>query len=174
MVVDKQVDATKLASSIREEQSDWWLAFLVGFVNRTPLSFTITLNVSGLLVSGTVVGGKEYFEGVAEVVSQGFPTEENLQGLIRQLIAAPAEIYVTHDKSGSKSSTTDEQQPAAVDASAEDDEQSPGFIHLKDARFWSPAGPLPFSQQRGIWWRGRIQAIDGFIFGEPGWSDVET
>ncbi len=159
--VEKQAsDATELASSIREEQSDWWLAQLVGLVNRAPLSFGITINVSGALVSGTLVGGKEYFEGVSKMVSDAFPVEDELRDLMRQLLVMPARLYETPDEDEIKEAgpTEENQEPSR-----------PSFIHLKDARFWSPSRPTPFSQQRGIWWRGRLQAVDGFIFGEPDW-----
>ncbi len=161
--VEKQADSARgLASSISEEQSDWWLAELVDLVNRTPLSFGITINVSGVLVSGLLVGGKEYFEGASRTVSEAFPAEGELQELVRRLLAMPASLYgAPHENEIPQEGPAEENQERPL----------PGFIHLKNARFWTPARPVPFSQQRGIWWRGRLQAVDGFIFGEPDWTN---
>jgi hypothetical protein len=145
----------ELADAIRQAQSDWWLALLVRFANETAFSFPITLSVSGMLVSGVLVGGKEYFEGIAETISKGVPDEEDRASL-RDLFGAPATIY---DES------SDDNPPAEDD---KPEPPPPGFIHLKDARLWSP-DRSPLSRQRGIWWRGRIAAIDGFFFGEPTW-----
>ena len=39
------------------------------------------------------------------------------------------------------------------------------FIHLADARFFSP-GNLPIPSEGGVLWRGKISAIDGFTLGE--------
>lgn len=37
------------------------------------------------------------------------------------------------------------------------------YIHLKDARVFSPSGgAMP---QEGFWWRGRIDKVDGFTIG---------
>ncbi len=40
------------------------------------------------------------------------------------------------------------------------------YIHLKDARIYSPQGEgIPSSKP--LWWRGKLSSVDGFIFGSP-------
>jgi hypothetical protein len=42
----------------------------------------------------------------------------------------------------------------------------PNYIHLKEAKFFLPSGagkPIPANQ--GVWWRGRLSEVSGFILG---------
>ena len=52
-------------------QHDWFIQSLVNVANVAPLSFGVTLQVSGLLVSGYLVSGKAYFEATGEQVVGG-------------------------------------------------------------------------------------------------------
>ncbi len=45
---------------------DWFLRVLVGMANSSRLQVNVTLNVGGLLLSGTLISERQYFEGVAE------------------------------------------------------------------------------------------------------------
>ena len=47
-------------------QTDWFLQMLVQLANTSPMEIGITLQVSGMLVSGIIVSKKSYFEGFAE------------------------------------------------------------------------------------------------------------
>jgi hypothetical protein len=38
------------------------------------------------------------------------------------------------------------------------------FIHLQDAHFVAP-GQRPTRESRGVWWRGRLTAVDGWNWG---------
>lgn len=40
----------------------------------------------------------------------------------------------------------------------------PRFIHLKDAKIYHP-GLAPIPSNEGVWWRGRLSAVNGFWFG---------
>ena len=55
-----------------DAQQDWLLQSLVNMANVSELEIGITLQVSGLLVSGILVGGKKYFEGFAEDFAGAF------------------------------------------------------------------------------------------------------
>jgi len=39
------------------------------------------------------------------------------------------------------------------------------FIHLMNARTLAPGGS-PIPANRGVWWRGRLDSVDGWCFGE--------
>lgn len=54
---------------IPDEGKDWFLQLLVDAVNGTTSEIGLTLQVSGLLVSGTLVSGDKYFEGFAEALA---------------------------------------------------------------------------------------------------------
>jgi hypothetical protein len=154
----QQTNAEEPTPSFQDAQTDWWLAVLVRLANKGVLSFGITLSVSGVMVSGTLAGGKEYFDATAELMSRGAADDESRDSL-RKSFATPGEIY--------------EKDIASEEETPEGDEPTPPptFVHLKDARFWSPGNSVPFTSQRGIWWRGRLAAVDGFFLGEPGWPE---
>jgi hypothetical protein len=50
-------------SATPSAQHDWFIQSLVNVANVAPLSFGVTLQVSGLLVSGYLVSGKAYGRG---------------------------------------------------------------------------------------------------------------
>lgn len=63
-MTDETANAT---TSVDAAPLDWFLQSLVNMANTDSLQIGITLQVSGLLVSGVLVGGKAYFEGFAEL-----------------------------------------------------------------------------------------------------------
>ena len=120
-------------------------------VNGAELSLPITLNVSGVLISGHMVSGHKYFEGFANDLKNGMYNikEENAEKFISPFRKL-GDIYST-DK---REHEDEPDQPRSL----------PKFIHLKDARIFHP-NSQPIPANRGVWWRGRLEAIDGFILG---------
>lgn len=124
-------------------QPDWFLQSLVAMANNSDIELGITLQVSGLLVSGTLVGGKKYFEGFAEDFSGVFASEPEVAESIKNSFAKYGEIY--------KKEEGEEIPP-------------PQYIHLKNTRFFNTAGnPIPGN--KGVWWRGRVSEVGGFTLG---------
>ncbi|KGK58581.1 hypothetical protein FHR53_000663 [Xanthomonas arboricola] len=124
---------------------DWYLQKLVGIANSSDAQFGITLFVDGIIVSGQLVSGKQYFEAFAQEFSAAYPGDAEEREEIRRAFASHASIYDSED---------DAQQSSAP----------PQFIHLIDARCFSPAGqPLP--SNRGVLWRGKVNAVSGFTLG---------
>jgi hypothetical protein len=107
---------------------------------------SMTLLVDGFLVSGVMVGGAKYFEAFANDFASGFVDQE-LAGKIRGSFSQYAEIY-----------RTDPANPPS---------QDPTYVHMKAARFFNTTGnPIPGN--RGVWWRGRLSAVSGFMVGTLG------
>ena len=120
---------------------DWFLQSLVNIVNSGGLSFGITLNVGGFLVSGQLVGGKEYFEGFGRDFASAFSGSESAE-YVQKSFSKYGEVY-----------SSDKEAPPP-----------PSYIHLKEAKFFNTNGnPIPGN--RGVWWRGRLSQVDGFSLG---------
>jgi hypothetical protein len=103
------------------------------------LRFGITLQIGGVLVSGILVSGNEYFNGFAEDLAGGFKDKQLVEP-IREAFMKLGDVYKTEmlDKS----------------VAAE-----PVFIHVKEARFFLNAGtPIPTTARdmvAGSYFRGR-------------------
>lgn len=129
---------------------DWYLGEYVKFANK-GLRFPITLYCSGLLVSGIIIGGEEYFEMAAEQVKQSFTNPEE-QEVISNWVSGWKSIYTSEDDNES-------------DEGDEADVPPLGFIHLMDAKIFHPGQiPIP-SGKDGVLWRGRLSSINGFHWG---------
>ena len=126
---------------------DNFLQSLVSIVNQTNTSIRITLNVGGLIIFGELISVKSYFEGVArEMISAhaDYATKDAFQQSFKQICA--------------------QHEPLSSEASTEN-KQLPVFVHLKNAKTFL-ASELASPTDKGIWWRGRLSAVDGFSFGQ--------
>lgn len=130
---------------------DWFLQSLVEMVNSSAMSFGVTLSVGGVLISGELVGGQHYFEGFGAEFTQSFSDEKAAKGA-KESFAKMGAIY----SKGGNDATASGTAPAGVAT-------GPSYIHLKNARFYQADGkPLP---SQGVWWRGKLSAVDGFTLG---------
>lgn len=125
-------------------QHDWFIQSLVNVANVAPLSFGVTLQVSGLLVSGYLVSGKSYFEATGQQILGGLARNPELAEQMRKMFATFESAY-----------PNDPQQK---------DRPVPQFVHLQNARFYSTDGK-PVPSDAGVWWRGRISEISGIVIG---------
>lgn len=140
------------------EHVDWFLQMLVGLANSWNLIIGITLNVGGTLISGDLVSGREYFEDFAKNFVDGFAA--GVKGVDPETVSAMevslkklADMYP--DRTVEKKKEEEEEEALRTT-------DRPTYIHLRDARIYHPAGaPIPANQ--GVWWRGRLEAVDGFI-----------
>ncbi len=122
---------------------DWFLQFLVNMANKNQFELDLTLTVGGMLVSGTLVGVREYFDVLGAYFAGPFETVRN-----------SATIKETFKKIGGQCSCV----------SPSEKTETPSFIHLKDARFYDAQGKAT-TENQGVWWRGRISEIQGFAPG---------
>ena len=131
-------------------QPDWFLQSLVNLTNAGDgtVEIGMILLVDGFLVSGMMVGGARYFEGFAKDFASGF-TDQAVAETIRTSFSEYGEIY--------KTDAADPLSPPP----------SPSYVHMRDARFFNTAGnPVPGN--RGVWWRGRLSEVSGFVVGTLG------
>lgn len=132
------------AQASQDANTDWFLQLLVNMTNDSNLEIGITLQVSGLLVSGKLISGKRYFDGIATDFASPFASDPDVAESIKSSISAYGDIY-------SKQNENAKMPP-------------PQFLHLKDARFFNTFGnPVP--ENKGVWWRGRIREVSGFVLG---------
>ena len=122
--------------------SDWFLEILVKWANgkdgNTLVGTGITLSLKGLLVSGSLIGYREYFEGIASLAEKSNGNSE-MVGFVADTIRGIAEKISKFD------------MPVE-------------YIHLKDAHFYL-GGNKEIPANAGVYWRGRLSEIDGFTIG---------
>lgn len=148
----EQSQAAPDSSSTRtKSNADWFLQLLVKLVNgKDDIAFPVTLNVGGVMISGEIVSGHRYFEGFAKELREGFFGTDSEDGSdMESSIRKLGNIYT---------------QNLPEQEREEDELLPPNFIHLRNARVFHPAGK-PIPDNKGVWWRGRLEAVDGFILG---------
>jgi hypothetical protein len=107
----------------------------------------ITFMVGGLLVSGILVGFREYLEGIA---SHFRAATSDTPGVGPAIASEVDTVIAELDAEG-------------LDDNSSGQDSSSTFIHLKDAHVRGPGGQF----LKVPWWRGRLRAVDGFFFGTP-------
>ena len=125
---------------------DWFLQFLVNMANKSHFELQITLNVGGFLISGTLAGVKQYFADFGTDFASSFYAGKSFE-----------EIRTTFQKIGDECACVSKSEPS----------DSPSYIHLKDARFFDAQGNS-IGGNKGVWWRGRISEVQGFVPGSVG------
>ncbi|HVT36067.1 MAG TPA: gas vesicle accessory protein GvpU [Nevskiaceae bacterium] len=122
---------------------DFYLRELVTIVNKTGLTFPITLWVGGSVVSGYLIGGADYFEELGSSLETFFASAkvDDPMSIANSLV----EPYRKHYED------------------IPDEDPPPTYIHLRNARVFAPGqNPMP---SVGTIWRGRLSRVDGFSFG---------
>ena len=107
----------------------------------------ITVTVGGVLVSGTLIDGATYFKEAAKGFASATGNVPSVNEFLSQFAEAHSAMY-------------EESEEEKLDLFAA---KPASYIHLKDARFFTPGGFMPNNQ--GLLWRGRLAAVEGFAFG---------
>ncbi len=139
MVNEKNIFATGSTPS-----KDWFLQFLVNLANKNRFELDITLTVGGILISGTLVGVRQYFDDLSAYFASPFESGKHSEGV--------REIF---KKIGDQCTCV----------SPSEKTETPSYIHLRNAVFTDRQGK-PISDSSGIWWRGRISEVQGFSPGK--------
>ena len=123
---------------------DWLLQHLVTHANRTQdFTIPITLWVGGGMISGMLVSGSKFFDVYTEEIVKG--VKEEGKDATRKFFREMGGVY--YEPSDSPAHNT-------------------AYIHLLDAKFWSPSGQIPSSKHSGPAWRGRLSQITGYSLGQ--------
>lgn len=129
---------------------DWFLQGFIDLANK-GLQFPITLISGGMLVSGIMIGGEEYFRLYGEMMRLAFSGEDT-QAAMQQWVATFGERYLSSDEEESDRESGRPSYP-------------PQFIHMKNAKYFTPGErPIPGSGD-GTLWRGRLSQVTGFNYG---------
>src|SRR5882757_9959293 len=132
----------------QQEGVDWLLAWIVSLAER-GIEIGITLSVGGQLVSGTLIGGRKYFEGLAAAMrSSTFAGmgegADDLKKSLSEGFSGWKDIYPESDDIPS------------------DHVPQPAFIHLAGARMVLSDKPV---NSTGFLWRAKLSSVDGFTIG---------
>lgn len=128
-------------------ERDLTLQVLTESVNRTGLEIGVTLCVGGALVSGIMISGKTYFDGLNSLMSENADNEDVIS-FFKEIFDAQSSFYdFDHE---SKWQLTNK-----------------GYVHLKDVRFHGTDGSQ-IPSTAGTLWRGRISQVSGFNLGTFG------
>lgn len=114
---------------------DGWLSVMVDQCENTGIEMGVTLTVGGAIISGVLIGRTKWTEELAEFGEGNF--------FAKAIRDANEEL--------TKPGGEDDDEPAFE-----------SFIHLREARFWSPRGPIT---KQGSLWRGRLSEVQGWSLG---------
>jgi hypothetical protein len=131
---------------------DSLLEHLIKFANTDALNIGITIFVNGIIVSGTLISSKRYFDGIIHQIYQSnnnttTSDERDPKEAIKETFSFMEDIRSKLDRKSIDQISAEEVN----------------YIHLEDAKFYQSG--LPITSEDGLFWRGKISSIDGFIFG---------
>jgi hypothetical protein len=140
-----------LSTAADSVSNDNFLQELVGLVNLGSTTFGITLQVSGMLLYGVLIGGKEYFQAFGEAFGKSVVDSTGNQEMGDSFKALFAERGNVYDRT-----LEPDDEPIVL----------PVFIHLRNVYFLTPGlgQPIPVTSE-GVLWRGRISEVSGFVLG---------
>ncbi|MEP0886413.1 hypothetical protein NDI49_33300 [Trichocoleus sp. ST-U3] len=138
---DREFEETEGASL----SVDPMLETFVRFAEEQNLSLGVTLTIHGSLISGNIISYQRYLEGIA----QGFESATGNQE-IGQILA---ESYRNASQG---------YQEALIEEGLKGLPHHQ-YIHLSNARFIF--GDIIVPTEIGVYWRGRLDEVDGFSLG---------
>lgn len=109
----------------------------------------IALNIEGKIIGGTMISGREYFEGMAREVSD---TPQ-----LQQLFSAMPGILDEAVSAGIEEGDDPEEIEAAAKTMAE------AFVHMRDTYLLKEDGAF-INMDKSLW-RGRSEAVSGYWLG---------
>jgi hypothetical protein len=150
---DRPADGTPTYLGQRYDKPDFILQGIINGLNdRGTGSLTITVQSHGMLVSGHLIGGREYFHLLGEQFAMANGTDPSTVDEIREQYKSFAAIY--------------EQDRSLIPESS----REPSYIHLRDAKFFTSFGRA-ITNKIGVLWRGRLIEVSGFFVGEITFSE---
>jgi len=157
------------ASSVSDSEVavDGYLLFLMQQVNQRGLPFRVTLSVGGAIVSGVLTSEREYFEGLAQalrvVIGRSGLREQYERGVRERSEEGGSEEIPTAEELATR--TTEAILQRVIGGYERAAGETPHYVHLRDVTIMTPGFE---NAEHGGLWRGRLEAVDGFMFGSPG------
>ncbi|MGH8039278.1 MAG: hypothetical protein ACREPD_16185 [Stenotrophomonas sp.] len=145
-VSETQALEEKQSISIPCRSPDPMLLDLVLVANH-GFGFGVTLTVGGVLVSGNVVSGRQYVQFILDEAIGNGVQDETVRVALHNRFKGYLDLY-----------------PVEVP----DDQSTPTFIHLCNAKFYAPGSSDSIPSGEGVLWRGAITDVSGFFFGVLG------
>jgi hypothetical protein len=130
------------------------LQTVVSLVNKTGLGIPVTLSVKGMFISGDIIKRDEYYDRLIAVlgdpaVGMKVGNDKEISKIIAEHFSSMLNLFKDF---GNK-----------PDESGE--EILPTLIHLANVQIMDTTGrPVPYF---GALWRGKMDSVDGYIFGKP-------
>lgn len=131
---------------------DWFLQDVIRLANL-GLGIGITVIAEGAVISGTLIGGKQFFDELAAEIGKASYAGDDGSEVLKVI----GDSWAAHGLRYVKPEGASDDWAVAA----------PTFIHLKNARIYSPGqGGMP--SNGGVLWRGKLNAISGFSIGSFG------
>ena len=151
---------------------DGYLRFLVQQVDERRLPLRVTLSVGGAIVSGILTAESQYFAELTKAMQLVIGRSQQ-RGQYERSAAIAGEALEEEGLSGEKVPTAEELAVRTTEAVVERivgnyegiGEGAPHYIHLREVKIMTPG--LQNAETGGLW-RGRLDAVDGFMFGTAG------
>lgn len=123
------------------------LKLFASLINPSDVAqITTTLNVNGVIITGTMIGMKPYYEAIGEKL------KETVRGTSEEIdIAVKKDLEEMFERL---------KQPPKIEELEEGIDFD--YIYLKNAKFY--VGGVFFPAE-GTYWIGKIDSVDGFILG---------
>ncbi len=127
------------------------LEFFVKMANLYhQMELDVTINVSGLCISGKLIGASQFYDGLSEYFNRSKIMNISVQDTINEVKDSYKNIF-------NKIKNT-------IPKTAEELEKYDfKFIYLKEARFYSGFRAIP--TENPVYWAGRLSSVDGFSLG---------
>jgi hypothetical protein len=132
---------------------DFFLMELVKRANDYGPTGFVALNVGGLVISGQLVGASDYFDELARNADQEASRGDKTSSAMADNCRIMSKTYA-------------KRREQIIRGIEPEDVSAPHMIHLKNTRIHWPTGELVPSDA-GIWWRGKIESVDGFCVMKP-------
>lgn len=142
--VNESKEVYNVFETVRIDDKDWFLQMLVGMAND-GMGVSITLNVGGLLVTGNLVSGRDYFLEFGRLLGNSIDPDDGQNA---------KDIRESYQKMAEDVYGQDEGKPSP-----------PTYLHMKNAKYYSVSGDsLPSNDDVSLW-RGKISEVGGFSLG---------
>jgi hypothetical protein len=139
-------------------RQDWLLEELVSVMNQSAdSSLSIVLTVKGVVMSGMLIGVRQYFELLGRSLGEGFRHASQSDTSADDA----SQVEQTYAKIGRVA------QAAFTDESNERGQGRPQirFLHLKDPRILVGDQVSHLNSPIPLVWRGKLSEVDGFMLG---------